>query len=167
MKSRGIGARVQVPGAGFSGCLCPVGCRAAWDCLAASTTAPSFLPDSLRGYLATRSPLSMYSSADTAGAPKLSEQATPSATVPTPPPPIPRRRGTTSALPHIVRVLSPSPSFDLPPLRRQTRRPTPIMVPEHVRILIVWHVVHHAMPCPEAARLFGCDASSVCRIKAT
>jgi len=41
------------------------------------------------------------------------------------------------------------------------------MVPENVRILIVWHVAHHNMPCPEAARLFGCDPSSVYRCKAT
>jgi len=41
------------------------------------------------------------------------------------------------------------------------------MVPENVRVLIVWHVVHHAMLCSEAARLFGCDPSSVYRFKAT
>jgi len=41
------------------------------------------------------------------------------------------------------------------------------MVPENVRILIVWHVAHHNMPCPEAARLVGCDPSSVYRFKAT
>jgi len=36
-----------------------------------------------------------------------------------------------------------------------------------VRVLIVWHVVHHNMPCADAARLFGCDASSVYRFKET
>jgi len=41
------------------------------------------------------------------------------------------------------------------------------MVPENVRVLIVWHVIHHAMPCSEAARLFLCDPSSVYRYKAT
>ena len=137
MKSRGIGARVQVPGACFSGCLCPVGCRACWDSLSASTTAPFFRPVSLRGFLARRSPLRKYSGEDTAAAPRLPEQAAPSATVPTPPPPILRRRGTIYALPHIVRVLPRRPSFHLPPHGRKARRPTPIMVPEHMRILIV------------------------------
>jgi len=41
------------------------------------------------------------------------------------------------------------------------------MVPDNVRVLIFWHVVHHAMPCSEAARLFGCDPSSVYRFKVT
>jgi len=41
------------------------------------------------------------------------------------------------------------------------------MVPENVRILIVWYVAHHNMPFPEAARLFGCDPSSLYRFKAT
>jgi len=40
-----------------------------------------------------------------------------------------------------------------------------MVVPENVRVLIVWLVVHHNVPCADAARLFGCDASSVSRFK--
>jgi len=42
-----------------------------------------------------------------------------------------------------------------------------MVVPENVRVLIVWHVVHHNMPCADATRLFGCDASSVYTFKET
>jgi len=67
----------------------------------------------------------------------------------------------------------PPPPPPPPPLLTPAAPPTeiraaiPAMVPENVRILIVWYVAHHNMPFPEAARLFGCDPSSLYRFKAT
>lgn len=81
--------------------------------------------------------------------------------------PAPSRRFQNPPTPPAVVTGTPPPALRRRPRPPQLRRLQPTMVPENVRVLIVWHVVHHAMPCSEAARLFGCDPSSVYRFKAT
>ena len=71
------------------------------------------------------------------------------------------------SLNHITWALFPPPLFAPAAPPTAIRAAVPAMVPENVCILIVWHVAHHNMPCPEAARLFGCDSRSVYRFKAT
>ena len=84
-------------------------------------------------------------------------------------PPAPRGRSESVSLipprlPRRTHVPPPvTPCADVPPAHVAST----MVVPENVRVLIVWHVVHHNMPCADAARLFGCDASSVYRFKET
>jgi len=82
-------------------------------------------------------------------------------------PPAPSRRFQNPPAPPAVVTGTPLPALRRRPRLPQLRRLQPKMVPENVRVLIVWNVVHHVMPCSEAARLFGCDPSSVYRFKAT